>query len=533
METADLSIALYCPIVGIDDYVVDLTASFSKWEDFYAYALSHKSGINWSYLVVKQDNQEYNLDTVLTVFEMEYQLANNPSFRVADIMERYESMNVLHHDLAYAQTFGRWAVDHCFHPNRFSQSVTHWLVDNGAAVYLWPNTMLNLENLSVDGLDLVQVSARLYQLNENLICDRLMGLQPDELTQIMKHSIQYLLDKESLSACRRYIPEEFQSVYAELDRNAYELMSNYAQARFERMSYPTMDNEGLSVQAEFFLGEGMTSPLKEHPIQLSPTQWHQLCSSYPEMIQFHEVPQEVLQQREFWFPVEDLIGKGRYLAGEEHPSKSYDEQEVFGYMPAEMRNQPEVVTLLLRSGAVSPDLFDKEVALFVYRQFEPSLYATIPEAFRAMPELGELALRAVQQDPYLINSVPDNQLSPVMFKEVIPQDLSLLRRFDHSFVKHVPQLEFMLVQAIRNMETMKQDALSDLAVDEGSKALALDDAKSHALTHIPAELRTAAVCEAAIQLHPGNRQFVPQSLQQTVGEMLSEPKRTHRSRFSR
>ena len=150
-----------------------------------------------------------------------------------------------------------------------------------------------------------------------------------------------------------------------------------------------------------------------------------------------------------------------------------------------------------------------------------------------MPELAEMALMAVQYDPYLVNAVPDNQLSAAMIKEVITQDLSLLRRFDHSLVEHVPQIESLLVEAIRNIETVKRDAFSELAADEGSKALALEDAKANALTHVPADLRTAAVCEAAIQLHPGNRKFVPQSLQQTAGEMRSEPKRTHRSRFSR
>lgn len=488
---------------------------WKDWAGFYQYAKKNLAQLDNAFLRVCRGEQAVVHYAPQALFASWLLSRPDVPFTGQELL-RNSSTGELPQDITYAQSYGRWLCVWHMHDFTVPTKQMNWLVENGAAVYLWPISQLSVENLSTDGVDLDQVAARLDDLDHKLCMERGAGLDGKELTAILKHSVQHLLAGQSLSECRDYIPDRFQSRFAVWDRNAYQLMLDYVSERYQRTSYDTLDSDGNTIKEEFYLGDGLPSPMEDYPLKLSAEQWHQLCSLHTELIQNGEVPDEILNDRAFWFPVQDLVKKGGYLMGDERYGENFDEQEVFARMPDEIRNTLEVAVTLLKLRVCPDSFFNKKLVHQAYLQFEPQYYRRIPRAYRERPEFAPAAERAVQWSPYSVNVVPDKQLTPAMLHQAIEQDFSLLLRFPESFLKQVPGIEDTLVRALQDFD--KQSFLEGLEgyVDPLSQRLAIDDAKAHALKCVPESLRTARVCQEALRLHADNSRYVPVGIQLTA-----------------
>ena len=501
--------------------------AWADWDGFMGFAKERLYALDGAYLQVQQGERQVTHYAPRALFEGLYQYGLTGFFAGEELLQS-SSLPELHHDSGYAQSYGRWLIQHQLHDFTLSEQQSNWLVANGAAVALWPMSALSVEHLSTDGVELVQVCGRLDDLDHKLEQERGFATTAGELTDFLRHSVQHLLQSLSLSEGRDLIPDRFQGRFAELDATALAQMRDYVLERYQHTSYKTLDSDGNSIAEEFFVGEGMPSPMEEQPLRLSAADWHQLCGIQSELIQHGEVPRAVLNDRDFWFPLEDLIGKGDNLMGDERYGERFDEIEVFSAMPDRIRNTVEVAEVLLQRGILPVDQFDQEVVRQACLRFEPENYPLIPEALRERPEFAEVADRAVAYSPYLVLKVPDNQLTVPMLRETIGCDFSLLRRFPTSFLQGVPGIEELLVDTLRHFDrqTFMQPAVG--YADEGSVALDLELAKADALSHVPESLRSKRVCQEAVRLHAANEQYVP------VGVSLrEEPMRAVASRMRR
>ena len=190
---------------------------WKDWAGFYQYAKKNLAQLDNAYLRVGRGEQVVVHYAPQALFASWLLSRSDVPFTCQELF-RSSSAGELPQDINYAQSYGRWLCGCHMHDSTVPTKQLNWLVENGAAVYLWPISKLSVENLSTDGVDLVQVAARLDDLDHKVSRERGTGLNEKELTAILKHSVQHLLAGQSLSECRDYIPDRFQSKFAVWDR---------------------------------------------------------------------------------------------------------------------------------------------------------------------------------------------------------------------------------------------------------------------------------------------------------------------------
>lgn len=386
---------------------------------------------------------------------------------------------------------------------------------NGVCLDSLPSEYLTFETFKNKEIPIEQRFFRLEDFNRELQAKRGVGISKSELLDIISCSRQKK-DSLSLEQCLNALPESMQDLVNAQDIKDHLIndMKNFISIRFERGQDGDMSIYGEPGWFEYYENGDVPNPINSYPeIELSVHDWHGLCSICTELISEGYVPKSVLEDREFWEKYTDLIGKGDYLANpDKEPYKTFDEDKVFSHMPMEMRNDPEVQKTLLSSGAVSTYFFGNSLSLDVWKSTTPNEYKIIPNEFREKEEFRNVGVQAVQANIQNITHLPSQFLENWMIEKTLKEDMSLLEFIPDNKVMSVPDIEQKMLDAVLNYRQQTIFHSSDLPGEYGLVAVEQEKAKEM-LKHIPEDLRTEAICKAAVQISDKNKRFVPEEIQ--------------------
>ena len=451
------------------------------------------------------------------VFDYLYRLSGMEESEAAQMTMRSVAMGErrwldLGMDMTYMQTYGNWLSQFGIGDRERPENLYEAASLNGVGVYLLPARFLTAERLlnREAHVDLSQLSQRALDVERLSMEQRGHGVTAEELIRLMDQSYQMGVTG-SARACRALLPPLWEETMRSLDKEAIERMTALGDKLFEKRTAYYEGFEGQEYVESFYVEDNMKEAFNERDyLNLSPEQWHAVASHTTEWVRFDLVPSETLSQKSFWMPIEDLVGKGRFLSMDEITGASYDEQMVFSHLPEFFRKDREIQKALLERGVVSPSFFGEEAVQY-YKELEPWQYGSIPEAFRKMDAFRESAEAAFAFDSYMINEMPDRFLRPYMVEPAIKTDWTLLRRFSTEFLEEVPDIERVLLSGLDFLARGGRSFESLLASDDMSFSLAQDDLKKDALKYVPERLRSKRVIEAAVALDARNERFVPQS----------------------
>lgn len=301
---------------------------------------------------------------------------------------------------------------------------------------------------------------------------------------------------------------------------AMELMEDYIKVRFQRKGDYDGTIYGSVGYFEFYPNKEIISPHSYLPENsLTVGDWHQLCSKTTELISEGIVPQEVINNPEFWNNCSDFLGKGKYLSDPDDPPFMDFDEFVFLHMPEALRSNIDIQMDLLSKGIISPKEMDaSKLTKEMYLKFPSKYYDQIPQELRCTPEFEQKAKQAFLDDPYNIQSIPDKYKDDSMLEVVVKTDMELL--------SHLPLNLLNEEVLIEGLKKYRQQAVFGIDFRSGIETPAYinfeQDEHTQSLQYIPTELRTEAVCCAAMEANPCNLKYVPTPILQSLIEKIPD-----------